>query len=376
MKKSKGHIIIGFLAFFVSTLLGCKEPKPSPNPPATNDTSGPIYAWDLSTNAANSFWKIKDSNNLDIHLLDFAKQNHVNTVRLRLLNGNPTFPHPSIQQIIQTSQLCKEKSLQTWVDFHLSDVWADPGNQQIPASFKNNSVDSLANDVAQFIRSQLTILKENNVLPHYIQIGNEVSNGFLWPTCGFWKTATGFHDFKTVYDAAAEEVRKLSPETKIIFHLAGDINLYYTIEEVRKLQLDFDIWGFSYYGLWHGCEPENLFNLFENTAYFSGKPFMIAEIAYPFTLSFLDNETNVVGGISQLCSGYSAQAASQNNWLSKTVKILASKAHYKGIAYWEPAWLGKNAFQTSHTSSWENMCLFDFSGKPLPAAYGNWTKTK
>ena len=376
MKKSKEHIIIGFLAFFVSTLLGCKDPAGPTQPPTPKDTPSAVYAWDLSTNAANSFWKIKDSNNLDVHLLDFAKQNHVNTIRLRLLNGDPTFPHPSIQQIIQTSQLCKTKSLQTWLDFHLSDVWADPGNQQIPASFKNNSADSLARYVAQFIRSQLTTLKENNVLPQYIQIGNEVSNGFLWPTCGFWKTATGFKNFKTVYDAAAEEVRKLSPETKIIFHLAGDINLYYTIEEIKKLQLDFDIWGFSYYGLWHGCEPENLFNLFENTAYFTGKPFIIAEIAYPFTLSFLDNETNVVGGISQLCSGYSAQAASQNNWLSKTVKILASKAHYKGIAYWEPAWFGKNNFQTAHTSSWENMCLFDFSGKPLPAAYGNWTKTK
>jgi len=376
MKKSKGLHFHLFLAFFVSNLLGCKEPTHPPLPRIETDTITPIYAWDLSTNSANSFWKIKDSNNLDIHILDFAKQNHVNTIRLRLLNGSASFPHPNIQQIIQTSQLCKQKSLQTWLDFHLSDVWADPGNQQIPASFKNNNVDSLATYVAQFIRSQLSILKENHVLPQYIQIGNEVTNGFLWPTCGFWKSATGFKNFKTVYDSASNVVRKLSPETKIIFHLAGDINLYYTIEEIKKLELDFDIWGFSYYGLWHGCDPENLFNLFENTAYFTGKPFMIAEIAYPFTLSFVDNETNVVGGISQLCAGYAAQAKSQNKWLFKTVQLLAGKKHYKGIAYWEPAWFGKNTFQLNNTSSWENMCLFDFSGKPLEAAYGNWTKTQ
>lgn len=378
--KSKASVLIGFLAFFVfMELAGC-DPNQNSNPQSPKDSTTtsaePIYAWDVSSNVANGFWMINDSNNHPIHLLDFAKANGVNTLRMRLLNGSPQFPHPTIDQITQTATLAKTKGIQTWLDFHLSDVWADPGNQQIPASFSSQNADSLASNTAKFIAESIAHFQKINLTPEYIQIGNEVTNGFLWPTCNFWSTKNGFQNFKIVFESAANTIRKLSPKTKIILHLAGDVNIYYTIEEIKKLNLDFDIWGYSYYGLWHGCDASNLFNIFENTSYFTQKPFIIAEIAYPFTLTPLDNENNVIGKISQLCSGFSANANGQNQWLSATYSLLANKKHFNGIAYWEPAWFGKNNFQSGNTSPWENMCLFDFNGKPLAAAYGNWRKRK
>jgi arabinogalactan endo-1,4-beta-galactosidase len=107
------------------------------------------------------------------------------------------------------------------------------------------------------------------------------------------------------------------------------------------------------------------------------KPFVIAETAQPFTLAWLDQCHNAIGNANQLCSGFNANPKNQLNWLSMLWSAGKLKNNFRGMAYWEPAFVTQKEFSCDSQvngggSGWENMCLFDFNHHALPAAYFNW----
>ena len=68
------------------------------------------------------------------------------------------------------------------LDFHYSDSWADPGKQTKPAAWGTLDSVSLGDSLYNFTKDVLTALKDQNTFPDMIQIGNEITNGFLWNT--------------------------------------------------------------------------------------------------------------------------------------------------------------------------------------------------
>lgn len=66
------------------------------------------------------------------------------------------------------------------LDFHYSDWWADPEHQNIPKAWKDLSVDAMAQELFAFTEQALLALKEADVYPDMIQIGNEIRNGMLF----------------------------------------------------------------------------------------------------------------------------------------------------------------------------------------------------
>ena len=103
-----------------------------------------------------------------------------------------------------------------------------------------------------------------------------------------------------------------------------------------------------------------------------GKPVVIVETAYPFTLSNHDQEANVIISADQLTPGYPATPAGQQLNL-KDVLSAAREGGAAGVFYWEPTWTAAvrgNGWDPTNPASgdqWENQALFDFNGKVLPA---------
>jgi arabinogalactan endo-1,4-beta-galactosidase len=102
-----------------------------------------------------------------------------------------------------------------------------------------------------------------------------------------------------------------------------------------------------------------------------GKPVVIVETAYPFTLSENDDEKNVINSLSQLPSDYPATPNGQASNL-RAILNAARSGGAMGVFYWEPTWTavkgnGWDPANPISGSQWENQALFEFDGKVLPA---------
>jgi len=345
-----------------------------PDPPSPKILSyDEVHAWDISTYAAQqdqlpSFF---DSSGAPINIFQFMRSNGVNTIRLRIIHGKPSFPHPTLDQLLWVAKIAQQQKLALWLDFHYSDDWADPGRQATPNNWKNLSIQALRDTVQLYTYSVVAKFCAQNTAPAIVQIGNEISPGMLWPLGNYSGSESQAQSTATLFNAGAKGCKEASLNTKIMLHLAPDASLLNTGKHFAKY-MQFDLWGFSYYGNWHGCNDSLVFNNFQALSDVNQKPFIIAETAYPHTLGWLDNTNNVFGMTSQLCPGYSASPQGQLAWLKKTWNHAKAKPSFQGMGIWEPAWVTSAGKSGNQGSSWENVCLFDFNHKALPAASFGW----
>ena len=116
-----------------------------------------------------------DENNNEINFINALIQNGVNTIRLRLW-VNPADESSSLEEVKEFSNELRSMGFKIWITPHFSDTWAHPGQQQIPSNWESLSFEELKN---QLYAHTNQIMSEIN--PDYIQIGNEINTGILFP---------------------------------------------------------------------------------------------------------------------------------------------------------------------------------------------------
>ena len=87
-----------------------------------------------------------------------------------------------------------------------------------------------------------------------VQIGNEISNGFLWPDGNVWKSGK-WDVFCGLIKAGIAGAKEADPSVKIMLHLAwGGQNAKSRsfLDKALAQGVEFDIIGQSYYPKWHG----------------------------------------------------------------------------------------------------------------------------
>lgn len=309
-------------------------------------------------------------------------ENGTDLVRLRLWH-NPTWTgavygedyeqlYNDLYDVEKAIAHSKEQGMSTLLDLHYSDIWADPGRQDIPAAWMDIvDLEVLKDSVYQYTFKTLKYLDQKGMMPEFVQIGNETNCGMMYtnaPTnfpklnvCeGNWPA------FRAVVNSAIKAIRDASgsKETKIIFHVADPVNLdwWFTNLSAGGIVSDFEIIGFSYYPIWHTGIPMN--QLSQKVSEFKSKfskDIMILETAYPWTTAANDNYTNIFGG-QQPTAGYPFTNEGQLAILKRMTEDL-NKAGAMGIIYWEPAWISSDMIDLWGTgSSWENCTFFDFDG--------------
>ena len=230
----------------------------------------------------------------EIDPLDAFRENGVDFMRIRLWNnpfdvaGEPYLAGScDIKNYIELSRLAKSKGYRILLDFHYSDFWADPGKQFIPKAWQTYNIDELVYAVYEFTRSTLIEARNADVTPDIIQVGNEITNGMLWPL-GKLETPDGtrgnYENFCRLIDAGCRACRKEAPKAKIMLHLerSNDKEVYQEFfHEMQNANIDYDIIGASYYPYWHGTPDELFDNL--NCCKKFGKELMVVELGYGFT---------------------------------------------------------------------------------------------
>lgn len=334
----------------------------------------------------------------EIDPLDAFISNGVDFMRIRLWNnpfgenGEPYLAGScDINEYVRLAKLAKSKGYRILLDFHYSDFWADPGKQMIPKAWVGYDIDRMEIALYEFTKECLEIAVREGVAPQMIQVGNEITNGILWPVGKLEIDGKrgNYENFCRLIAAGCRACREILPEAKIVLHLerSNDKAIYREFfTEMEKARIDYDVIGASYYPYWHGT-PEEVFANLINCRKF-GKEIMIVELSYGFTSEgyirdgqeyriVIDPERANVPGVTDK---YPISPEGQARYISDILNM-AKENGISGVFYWEPLWIpgdgicwsGEAGQKYIHeegkstANEWANQCLFDYNGKKLPS---------
>jgi len=263
----------------------------------------------------------------------------VNTIRLRVW-VNPKFGWNNIDDVVKKAIRAKNAGMRLLINFHYSDSWADPGQQTKPIQWDSLSFLNLTKAVYEHTYSVLHTLHQNNIFPHWVQIGNETNNGMLWPQ---GKASENMSNFAQLINAGYEATKKVFPSCKVLVHLSNgyDQQLYkWMLSGLKTHQAKFDVVGMSLYPSatdWQQKNADCLANMQYVINEFD-KPIMIVEVGMSW------DEANA-------CKLF----------MKDIIQKLKTLQHHNGLGvlYWEP-----QAYK-----QWKQYTLgaFDNSGKPTVA---------
>lgn len=278
----------------------------------------------------------------------------VNLIRLRLWK-NPSSPTSGLATVKQLTQELRSMGFKSLISVHYSDTWADPAHQAKPAAWQGLNTRQLTDSVYAYTKHIASELR-----PDYIQIGNEINGGLLWPD----GRSTNPITMKSLLSSGIRAVREVAPQTKILIHHAGTNGADAFFAGLSDL--DYDIIGISYYPMWHGKDLGVLRQALGALTSKYQKPLLIAETAYPFTLGWNDYTNNVIGLPSQISEEYAPTPQGQRDFLLKLRSIINEVPNGLGFCYWGAEWVSFKGKTATDGSSWENQAFWDFENRSLP----------
>ncbi|MDE6741314.1 MAG: arabinogalactan endo-1,4-beta-galactosidase [Muribaculaceae bacterium] len=313
-------------------------------------------------------------------LLPWLHEEGMNAMRVRLFvnpqdhkTKYPTKYDPNACQDLEyITPLCKriiDNGFKLMLDFHYSDTWADPAKQWIPESWRGLSDEQLYKKIYDYTKETLASLKAEGITPAFIQPGNEISYGMLWgmeddSASSLKKTFMGsdanWVRFGKLLNQAIKACREECPEAKIVLHterVAQQNVLTNFYDEMKKLGVDYDIIGLSYYPYFHG--DMNVLDKALSTLQgrYPEKKIMIVETGYSY-------KWEVPGTTHDFTNKWTYSEEGQNQFAKDLVGTLEKYDTVDGLFWW---WMEYNAFDTK-LGGWYNAPLFNsLDGKATPA---------
>ena len=312
---------------------------------------------------------------------------NTNYVRLRLWNH----PYDADQKpygggtndlavTIKIAQRAVRAGMKLLLDLHYSDFWADPGTQVKPKKWQGLTVHELEEEVYRFTLETLQKLDEHGIPIDLIQIGNEITNGLLWPDGKFENSET----MVRLLAAGVKATKHFNDSIRTVIHLdmGGDNALYRKwFDTVTAASLEFDIIGMSYYPFWHGTLDQLVHNMNDVASRYD-KDILIVETAFPFTTEPIKSDVMIFTEELAGTVPYRIDPEGQREFMLDLMYAIRSVKNGRGIGffYWEPTWInlaearwateeGKKYLNKNSVSGnvWANLALFDYNGHSLPA---------
>jgi arabinogalactan endo-1,4-beta-galactosidase len=294
------------------------------------------YTWTDTTGASGS-------------ALQILKNHGVNTIRIRtFVNPTITTGVLGVGDLDQAGSIALAKTASSMgfkimIDFHYSDTWADPSHQTVPAAWTNDTYAELQTDVYNYTYNFMTALVAAGVTPQYVQVGNEINTGMLWPIGSVGSTTTNGNDFTHIaglINSGYNAVKAVSSTSQVVIHIAGISNLNdfeWFFDGLKAAGANFDVIGASYYD-----GPSNITTVAANLKTLAArysKPVLICEIGYSYS-DPTDAYTDVQGAIQAM------------NAVPSDMGL--------GVIYWEP-----EAPDDSATDNYTMGAVTEGSGKVL-----------
>ena len=276
--------------------------------------------------------------------LQLLKNRGMNTIRLRVFvnpSNDKINGHCSAAETVAMAVKAQNLGMRIMIDFHYSDTWADPGKQTKPLAWENHTFSELLNDVYAHTLDVLNALKTAGVTPEWVQIGNEIPGGMLWPE----GSTSNFSQLAQLLNKGFDATKAVDPSIKVIVHLdEGNNNdkFRWFFDNAKTNDVKYDVIGMSYYPYWIKSDYKTTIADLQNnlndmvTRY--GKEVMVVEVGGDYTL--VQNTYNMLVAVIA-----AVKAVPNNKGL--------------GVIYWEPE--GEKSWSGYQLNAWQS------NGKPSVA---------
>lgn len=301
---------------------------PEPEKPVEITKNGFAEGADISwaTQMEKDGQKFYDSTGKEAECTALMKEIGFDAIRLRVW-VDPEDGWCGKEDVLVKAKRAQALGMRIMIDFHYSDSWADPSKQTPPAAWKDYDVPAMAEAVSKHTTEVLQLLKDNGVDVEWVQTGNEVNSGMLWPKGKVQGSSAS--EFVRFVNAGYAAAKKIYPSAKVIVHVsngheAGLFDWFFNLMKANNAK--YDLIGMSLYPTWWENGGYNDWRIPVNACISNikslsgtiGKPVMICEFGMPV------NEPQM------------AKEATQHI-LDETRKI--EDCH--GVFYWEPQTDGK-----------------------------------
>ncbi len=315
-------------------------------------------------------------------MLQYFKQQGLNAMRVRLFvdpsQASATHQGEGVCQdlafVKDLGKQIKDAGMKFMLDFHYSDTWTDPGKHSTPASWTSSDPDVLAETLYNYTKDCLNELKAYGAEPDFVQPGNEITYGMLWPTghCypdGGSHSGGTFANFAKYLQAGIKAIRETCPQAKVVIQteMSKAVNVTNFYKTLKSYTNDYDVIGISYYPYYHGLlsTMENVIKTLHND--YPDKKIEIVETGY-YHKWYPDNATYPVSTFPT----WPATEAGQLQFTNDLIQMLNKYDCVDGLYWWFPEAneYGLNWSTQRVTDNWYNASLFDNeTGKAMSALY-------
>jgi arabinogalactan endo-1,4-beta-galactosidase len=289
-------------------------------------------------------YRFYDTDGKEKDCLQLLKERGMNTIRLRVFvnpSQDKASGHCSKEETVAMALRAQKAKMRIMIDFHYSDTWADPAKQAKPAAWANLSFDALQNKVYEHTFDVLTALQKAGVTPEWVQVGNEIPGGMLWPD----GSTNNWAQLAQLLNKGYEATKAVNAKIKVIVHVdEGNNNekFRWFFDKATEHQVKYDVIGLSYYPFWIKKDySETMADLQKN----------LNDMASRYQKEVMVVE---VGGVDE-------QVQNTKELLDATIKAVKAVPNHKGLGvlYWEPQ--GAKSWSGYGLSAWQP------DGKPSPA---------
>lgn len=289
-------------------------------------------------------YRFYDTDGKEKDCLQLLKERGMNTIRLRVFvnpSQDKASGHCSKEETVAMALRAQKAKMRIMIDFHYSDTWADPAKQAKPSAWVNLSFDALQKKVYEHTFDVLTALKKAGVTPEWVQVGNEIPGGMLWPD----GSTNNWAQLAQLLNKGYEATKAVNAKIKVIVHVdEGNNNekFRWFYDKATEHQVKYDVIGLSYYPFWIKKDySETIADLQKN----------LNDMASRYQKEVMVVE---VGGVDE-------QVQNTKELLDATIKAVRAVPDHKGLGvlYWEPQ--GAKSWSGYGLSAWQP------DGKPSPA---------
>jgi arabinogalactan endo-1,4-beta-galactosidase len=282
----------------------------APAEAATGFVKGVDVSWAPQMEAAGYSWKNAAGQTQD--LLTILKGYGITAVRLRTFvnpSSSPANGHCGIEEVAAFAQRVKAAGMSIMLDYMFGDTWNSVGVQNPPAAWASMSYSQMLSAMSTYVYHTMNVMKYYDVLPTWVQIGNEINSGICHPV-GSVSNPT---QMAGLLNAAYTQVKAVSPNSTVCIHLA------------QPQKYDSMTTFFSRYAAAGGKWDMSVFSSYGSADLAAGIVGNMQKISAAYGKPFMQSE---FGG--QVSKASSTEAA-----LVAYIKALKSTGG-QGIFYWEP----------------------------------------
>lgn len=240
----------------ISLMTAACENSPAEEPKLPEQTEEPeaVFAKgaDISwlTEMEKDGVKFYGSNGNETECTALMQQIGFDAIRLRVW-VDPEGGWCSKEDVLIKAKRAQALGMRIMIDFHYSDFFADPGRQTVPKAWSGYDADEMTKALVAHTKETLKLLKDNNVEVEWVQIGNEVNNGMLWPSGKVSGQSVG--SFVKYLNAGYNVTKSVYSNAKVILHVSNGhdsalFDWFFSLMESNSAQ--YDVIGMSLYPIW------------------------------------------------------------------------------------------------------------------------------